>query len=110
MTAATGDEVLPVTSTPSIAVVQTASNKAKQKLTSPWASLIAVILAVAWTLTTFGLLVTSFRPKEVIDSTGWWHIFTNPTFTLDNYRDALNSAGMGTNFITSIIITTPAVL
>src|SRR3954470_17775252 len=110
MTAATGDEVLPVTSTPSIAVVQTASNKAKQKLTSPWASLIAVILAVAWTLPTFGLLVTSFRPKEDIDSTGWWHIFTNPAFTLDNYREALNSAGLGTNFINSIIITIPAVL
>src|SRR3954447_3487696 len=103
MTAATGDEILPVTSTPSIAVVETASNKAKQKLTSPWASLVAVILAVMWTLPTFGLLITSFRPKSDIDSTGWWHAFTNPAFTLDNYREALSTAGLKTNFINSII-------
>src|SRR3954452_20738253 len=99
MTAATGDEVLPVTSTPSIAVVETASNKAKKKLTSPWASLVAVILAVLWTLPTFGLLVTSFRPKSEIDDSGWWHAFTNPTFTLDNYREALGVGGLDTNFI-----------
>src|SRR3954447_632594 len=110
MTAATGDEVLPVTSTPSIAVVQTASKKAKQKLTSPWASLVAVVLAVLWTLPTFGLLVTSFRPKSDIDSTGWWKAFSNSSWTLDNYREALDSAGLGTNFINSIIITIPAVL
>src|SRR3954447_20942346 len=109
MTAATGDEVLPVTSTPSIAVVQTASKKAKQKLTSPWASLVAVVLAVLWTLPTFGLLVTSFRPKSDIDSTGWWKAFSNPSWTLDNYREALDSAGLGTNFINPIHNPVPAV-
>src|SRR3982751_3403921 len=110
MTAATGDEVLPVTSTPSIAVVETASKKAKKKLTSPWASLVAVILAVVWTTPTLGLLITSFRPKSDIDSTGWWHAFSNPSWTLDNYREALDTGGLSTNFINSIIITIPAVL
>jgi alpha-glucoside transport system permease protein len=107
-----GDAVLPVTSTPAIAMVDTASKKAKQKLTSPWASVVAVILAVLWTAPTFGLLVTSFRPKSDIDTTGWWHIFSSPSFTLDNYREALssNSGGLGINFINSIIITVPAVL
>jgi alpha-glucoside transport system permease protein len=36
---------------------------AKTKLSSPWASGIAVILAILWTIPTFGLFVTSFRPE-----------------------------------------------
>jgi alpha-glucoside transport system permease protein len=112
MSATTGDAVLPVTTTPTIAAIDTGSRNAKKKLTSPWASLAAVVLAVLWTAPTFGLLITSFRPKAAIDSTGWWHFFTSPSFTLDNYREALssNSGGLGTNFINSIIITIPAVL
>jgi alpha-glucoside transport system permease protein len=112
MTSTTGDAVLPVTSTPAIAQVEQAGKNAKQKLTSPWASLVAVVLAVLWTTPTFGLLVTSFRPQADIGDNGWWNIFLHPAFTLDNYRDALssNSGGLGTNFINSIIITIPAVL
>ena len=112
MSATTGDAVLPVTSNPAIAAVGTASGDAKKRLTSKWASLVAVVLAVVWTAPTFGLLVTSFRPKADIDDTGWWNIVTNPAFTLDNYREALasNSGGLGTNFINSIVITVPAVL
>ncbi|MDX6197475.1 MAG: alpha-glucoside transport system permease protein [Actinomycetota bacterium] len=112
MTSTTGDAVLPVTSTPAIAALDVPSGKIKKRLTSPWASLVAVVLAVVWTAPTFGLLVTSFRPKADIDDSGWWNIVGHPSFTLDNYRDALssNSGGLGTNFINSIIITIPAVL
>jgi alpha-glucoside transport system permease protein len=112
MTSTTGDAVLPVTSTPAIAAIDTASRGARKKLTSPWASLAAILLAVLWTAPTFGLLVTSFRPVEDINDTGWWHFFTSPSFTLDNYKDALSSGsgGLGTNFINSIVITIPAVL
>ena len=112
MSSTTGDAVLPVTSTPTVAALDAAGGRAKKRLTSPWASLTAVVLAVLWTAPTFGLLVTSFRPKSDIDSTGWWHFFVSPSFTLDNYRDALssNSGGLGTNYINSIIITIPAVL
>ncbi|MDT7548050.1 MAG: alpha-glucoside transport system permease protein [Actinomycetota bacterium] len=110
MTTTTGDAVLPTTSTPAIAAIDTASGKAKKKLTSPWASLVAVLLAVLWTTPTFGLLVTSFRPVKDIDDNGWWNIVSHPAFTLDNYHQALSSGGLGTNFINSAIITIPAVL
>jgi alpha-glucoside transport system permease protein len=112
MTSTTGDAVLPVTSNPPITAIDAAGGKAKQKLTSPWASLAAVVLAILWTAPTFGLLVTSFRPVKDIDSTGWWHFFTSPSFTLDNYKDALSSGsgGLGTNFVNSIVITIPAVI
>ena len=41
-------------------------------------------------LPTFGLFVTSLRPEEDINSSGWWTAFTNPlsatTWTLENYQ------------------------
>jgi alpha-glucoside transport system permease protein len=112
MTTTTGDAVLPTTSTPTIAALDTTSRNVKNKLTSRWASIAAVVLAIVWTAPTFGLLVTSFRPKADIGDTGWWNFVTSPSFTLDNYRDALssNGGGLGTFFINSAVITIPAVI
>ncbi|MEU4219290.1 carbohydrate ABC transporter permease [Actinoplanes sp. NPDC026623] len=91
----------------------TAASIAKKKLTSPWASLAAIVIAVLWTVPTFGLLVSSFRPERAIKTTGWWTAFTDPTFTLDNYRAVLDSeqgAGLGAFFINSLVITIPSVI
>ena len=53
-----------VTADPSTIAVTAA--KAKRRLTSPWASLAAVVIAVLWTTPTLGLLITSFRPQKAI--------------------------------------------
>ena len=74
----------------SVVAKETASSSAHKALTSPWASIVAVVIAVLWTVPTAGLLITSFRPEEDITSSGWWTIFTNPSFTLDNYVQVLN--------------------
>lgn len=38
------------------------------------------ILCAIWLLPTLGLLVTSFRPQEAVNTTGWWTAFsTTPT-------------------------------
>lgn len=90
-----------------------AAINAKKRLTSPWASVIAVVLAFAWTLPTFGLLVTSFRPEKAIKTTGWWTFFSNPEVTLDNYKTVLSpegSAGLGSYIINSFVIVIPAVI
>ena len=42
---------------------------------------------------TFGLLVSSFRPEADIKTNGWWNVFTDPQFTLDNYRQVLSGSG-----------------
>ncbi|GLZ00347.1 carbohydrate ABC transporter permease [Actinoplanes sp. NBRC 103695] len=92
---------------------ETAAGKAKKRLTSPWASLFAVVLAVLWTLPTFGLLVSSFRPQRDIRTSGWWTFFSDPQMTLDNYRSVLGTdqaGGLGDYFINSFIITIPSVL
>ncbi|MFJ4046506.1 carbohydrate ABC transporter permease [Microbacterium sp. NPDC089987] len=85
---------------------------AHKKLTSKGATIAAVIIAVFWTIPTFGLFVTSFRPGADTQSTGWWTAFTNPEFTLENYSEALNAGGtsttLATAFINSLAITVPA--
>ncbi|UQU61697.1 carbohydrate ABC transporter permease [Couchioplanes caeruleus] len=91
----------------------TAAAVAKRKLTSPWASLAAIVIAVLWTLPTFGLLVSSFRPQRQIKTTGWWTFFSDPQLTMDNYRqvlDAESGAGLGSYFVNSLVITIPSVL
>ncbi|GAB3094809.1 carbohydrate ABC transporter permease [Isoptericola nanjingensis] len=89
----------------------------KGKLSSPWASGIAIIIAILWTIPSLGLLITSFRPQEDIRRTGWWTVFGDlftgdAQFTMDNYNEALygNSNDLSTFFVNSFVITIPAVL
>jgi len=90
-----------------------ASTRIKKKTSSPVASAIAVLLAAVWTIPTFGLLVSSFRPERAIKTTGWWTFFSNPQVTLENYQAALSTdtqSGLGSFFINSFVITIPAVI
>jgi alpha-glucoside transport system permease protein len=90
----------------------TAAAEAKKRLTSPWASLAAVVIATLWTIPTAGLLISSFRPEDDVKASGWWTWFTNPDFTLENYDAVLNdeNTDLATFFINSIVITLPSVL
>ena len=104
----------PVTTTPPLTPDKaTAAAIAKKKLSSPWASLAAIVLAVLWTVPTFGVLLSSLRPERAIKTTGWWTFFTNPTVTMDNYRAVFGGEG-GVNladfFINSVVICIPSVL
>jgi alpha-glucoside transport system permease protein len=89
--------------------------KAKDIFASPIASAIAVIIAILWTIPTFGLLVSSIRPEKDINNSGWWTFFTNPSFTLENYGQVL-FMGSTTNpplaqfFFNSFALTIPAVV
>ena len=86
--------------------------EAKTKLSSPWASGIAIILAILWTIPTFGLFVTSFRPPADIQTSGWWTFFANPGITFDKYTNAWSNwaGGLGGFFVNSFVIVFPAVL
>jgi len=59
--------------------------KAQQKLSNPWASMAALVIAIMWTIPTAGLLISSFRPQAAVQTSGWWTFFSNPQVTLDNY-------------------------
>jgi alpha-glucoside transport system permease protein len=93
----------------------TKTKRVKRRLTSRGATIAALVIAVLWTIPTFGLLISSFRPEELILSTGWWTIFQNPGFTLDNYRDVLlsgsqSSPQLGAYFVNSLAIAIPATI
>ncbi|MEU4384711.1 carbohydrate ABC transporter permease [Promicromonospora sp. NPDC023805] len=108
--------VTPPKVTPPPSTVSDRARKAKKKLTSPWASGIALVIAVAWTVPTFGLLVTSFRPELDIRLSGWWTVFGDAfagegVFSLRNYESALfdSSSNLASYFVNSFVITLPAV-
>jgi alpha-glucoside transport system permease protein len=104
----------PVTTTPPVAPPPAGrAAVAKKRLSSPWASLAAIVIAILWTLPTFGLAISSFRPEREIKTTGWWTFFSDPQVTLDNYRDVLSTEGansLGQTFVNSFVIVIPSVI
>ncbi len=86
------------------------AESATSRLSSPWASALAIVIAILWTVPSLGLLITSVRPELDIRRSGWWTGLTGP-FTLDNYTNALSgSGGLGSFFVNSFVITLPAVV
>lgn len=72
---------------------------------------ILVALALAWSIPTIALLLSSFRPPGDVVTSGWWNAITSPLdFTLDNYRDVVERRGMGRAFRNSLIITIPSTI
>lgn len=87
----------------------------RRAMSSPVASIVVIVLTILWTIPTLGLLITSIRPSEEAQTTGWWTFFTNPTATFDNYVQVLTGGetipgGITPYFINSFAIAIPAAL
>src|SRR3990170_5142011 len=92
-----------------------AGNDRLRKIFSGAPLRIAIItIALLWTIPTIGLLITSFRPPDDINSSGWWTVFQHPfeasQYTIQNYAQVLTAEGMGNAFINSLLVTIPAVV
>ena len=68
------------------------------------------LIALVWLAPTVGLLVTSFRPREDIQVTGWWESFLQFRYTLENYEQVLTSQGMLEAFFNTFLIAVPSTL
>jgi alpha-glucoside transport system permease protein len=103
----------PPVGVPATTTIARTATAAKKRVTSPWASIIALVIAVVWTIPTFGLLVTSFRKPLDITRSGWWTGLTGP-FTTQNYQTVLNTNQGGATFkdffVNSVVITLPSVV
>jgi alpha-glucoside transport system permease protein len=73
---------------------------------------LVLVIAVAWTIPTAGLLISSLRPEVDVSATGWWTVFAHPfeltQFTIANYERVLTAEGLFGAFINSLIVTIPA--
>ena len=72
-----------------------------------------LVLCLLWLVPTIGVLVTSFRTLEAVNSSGWWTVITSPLdltqYTVDNYRQAWTGE-MANSFLNSMAVTLPAVV
>ncbi len=73
-----------------------------------------ILISVMWLVPSVGLLVTSFRERQDILTSGWWMAFVQGRFTLQNYLGVIRPTGgtdtVGLNFINSLIITIPSTI
>jgi alpha-glucoside transport system permease protein len=73
---------------------------------------LVLLIAVAWTVPTAGLLISSLRTEASVSTTGWWTVFAHPfeftQYTLANYQRVLTAEGLFDAFLNSLIVTIPA--
>jgi len=88
------------------------AGRVRRSLSKRSASAVAMLIAIMWTVPTFGLLVSSIRSETNIKTDGWWNWFAHPEFTLANYKEVLfgGDVSLSTFFINSLVITIPSVL
>ena len=74
--------------------------------------IVILVVAILWLIPAVGVLITSFREPDLVKTTGWWTVFAHPfqvgQWTLDNYKTALDSGGLGNAFLNSLAVTIPS--
>lgn len=94
------------------------SAQAKKRLTSPWATAAAIVIATLWTIPTVGLFMTSLVPGSRYRTDAWWEVMLDGDLTFSNFgRVLFNSFGDSAsadpllgNLLNSIVVTVPTVV
>jgi alpha-glucoside transport system permease protein len=74
-------------------------------------TVIVLLIAIIWSVPTFGLFLSSFRTPQAIHSSGWWNgIFPPWHFTIENYQTVLQSQNFGQAFLNSLFIAIPGTI
>ena len=71
-----------------------------------------VVIVLLWLLPVAGVLVTSFRSASLANTSGWWEALGDPfkpgQWTIENYREALDSGGFQSSFLNSLAVAVPS--
>lgn len=74
-------------------------------------TIIVIVIGLLWSIPTFGLFISSFRPPQLISTTGWWTGLVPPwSFTIQNYQQVISAQGIGLAFLNSLIIAIPGTI
>ena len=110
----TSTTTTPAAATPTPKVRKSATHFESNPANAGWfTKIVLTIVCLLWIIPLFGVLVTSFRPLDDVNNSGWWTIFYKPAqlshLTLHNYHTALSgNADMGRDFVNSLAIALPA--
>ena len=99
--------------TPAKTTRKRASSREGQPQKAGWfARIVVLVLCFLWIVPILGLFLTSFRPRDDANSTGWWTLFWTPSawsrLSFDNYVTAWNEAELGNAFVNTLAIALPA--
>ena len=76
--------------------------------------LVILLMCVLWVVPVIGLLVTSFREQDAVNSSGWWTAIANPLdftqWTVANYSQAWTDSRMGSAFVNSFAVSLPSTI
>jgi alpha-glucoside transport system permease protein len=98
---------------PAAAVAGAGTGKVGEVRKGGWFVRITILVVVIlWLIPTIGVLISSLRKPELVESTGWWtvfpHLFSKAQWTFQNYKTALSGEGFGNAFLNSLAVTIPA--
>lgn len=79
-------------------------NKAINRI--PKTAIIA-FMVIIWIVPTFGLMVTSFRPVQAINTSGWWTVLAPPTGSRDYKNSCASCHGEDGKLIASADLSNP---
>lgn len=73
-----------------------------------------IVVVLIWLIPTIGVLITSFRPADLANRTGWWtalaHPFRAGDWTLENYSSVLSANGFSNAFLNSLAVAIPSTI
>lgn len=68
---------------------------------------IIIFMILVWIVPTFGLLITSLRPSQAINTSGWWTVMSPPTGTTEYTQYCAECHGASGNALQNADLTNP---